>query len=162
MLPLFSLGRSVPWEGRRSGSRQWLKCLRAYSLDLLSSPKGGLSLWRTELVPGFEPVPGHGTRRAARPLDAPDSPARCSRLPSSGFSLSSLSGFYRQLLVGDINCPDQFIDNFDVTEHQRNYPPVQNVKSEKKQALRRDPTVRRHCGGSGPRQRQCGLLCLFS
>lgn len=59
----------------------------------------------------------------------------------TGLFLSPLSRFYRQLLGWDINCPGEFIDNFDVTEHRRNYPHVQNVKFEKNQ-------VQRHCGGS--------------
>lgn len=119
--------------------------------------------WRSRTV---EDRASPWLRTCSRPQDRESSeaaaPARCCRCPSSGLFLSSLSGFYRQLLVWDINCPDEFIDNFDVTEHRRNYPPVQNVKSEKKQLLRRDPTVHRHCGGSGPRHQQCGLLCLFS
>ena len=59
----------------------------------------------------------------------------------TGLFLSPLSRFYRQLLGWDINYPGEFIDNFDVTEHRRNYPHVQNVKFEKNQ-------VQRHCGGS--------------
>lgn len=92
-LRLSLLGRSLPWEGRRPVSRQ-----RIY---LLSCPRGGLGLRRRA---------GPWLRTCFRARDWESSeaaaPARCSRRPSSGFSLSSLSGFYRQLLVGDINCPD--------------------------------------------------------
>lgn len=92
-LRLSLLGRSLPWEGRRPVSRQ-----RIY---LLSCPRGGLGLRRRA---------GSWLRTCFRARDWESSeaaaPARCSRRPSSGFSLSSLSGFYRQLLVGDINCPD--------------------------------------------------------
>lgn len=49
--------------------------------------------------------------------------------------LYALSRFYRQRLVWDINCLGEF-DNFDVTEHWRNYPHVQNVKFEKNQVQR--------------------------
>lgn len=129
---------------------------QGFSLDLLSRPRGeALAREGQSRTLASNLLQTGGSSKAAAPA------LRCKR-PSSGLSLSSLSGFYRQLLVGDINCPDEFIDNFEVTEHRRNYPPVQNVKSEKKQVLRRDPTMRRHCGGSGLRHQQFGLLCLFS
>lgn len=123
-----------------------------FSLDLLSCPRGRPEE-RRPLASNLFQDTGPGEQRGRSPRPMLQTPQL--RL----FLLSSLSGFYRQLLVGDINCPDYFIDNFDVTEHRRNYPPVQNVKSEKKQVLRRDPTVPSHCGGSGPRHQQ---FCLFS
>lgn len=123
-LLLSSLGRSVA----RALGRGCRASLRAFPSTCFPTPEGRPRPRRAEPTP------------ASNPLQAA-APARGCRRPSSGLSLSSLSGFYRQLLVGDINCPDEFIDNFDVTEHRRNYPPAQNVKSEKKQVLRRDPTA---------------------
>lgn len=71
----------------------------------------------------------------------------------TGIFLSPLSRFYRQLLGWDINCPGEFIDNFDVTEHRRNYPQVQNVKFEKNQ-------VQRNCGGSRTAAPTMRLYCV--
>lgn len=79
----------------------------------------------------------HATARCAQ-----DTSARCfgpPETPRDGAAclfLSPLSRFYRQLLVWDINCPGEFIDNFDVTEHRRNYPHGPNVKFEKNQVQR--------------------------
>lgn len=66
------------------------------------------------------------------PLRPPETP----RDGVAGFFLCPLSRFYRQLLVWGINCLGEFIDNFDVTEHRRNCPHVQNVRFEKNQVQR--------------------------
>lgn len=84
-------------------------------------------------------------RRQRASLGRPPPPLRPARDPKghgvTSLFLSPLSPFYRQLLGWDINCPGEFIDNFDVTEHRRNYPHVQNVNFEKSQ-------VQKNCGGS--------------
>lgn len=96
--------------------------------------------------------------------ETPAPSLRPTRDPRDGVTslfLYSLSRFYRQRLVWDINCLGEF-DNFDVTEHWRNYPHVQNVKFEKNQ-VQRLATPRRGETAVGPEwpHGQCDFTVCF-
>lgn len=92
----------------------------------------------------------------------PGPPLRPPKTPRdgvAGFFLCPLSRFYRQLLVWGINCLGEFIDNFDVTEHRRNCPHVQNVKFEKKQVQRlTTPRCGETAVGLERLRRQCDFI----
>ena len=103
---------------------------------------------RARRMPATAAAPRENCRPTLRPTRAP-------RDGVTGLFLYPLSCFYRQRLVWDINCLGEF-DNFDVTEHWRNYPHVQNVKFEKNQ-VQRLATPRRGETAVGPEwaHRQC-------
>lgn len=104
---------------------------------------------RSKRAPGAQGQARAGDSGLRRETAAPPfRPIRDPRDGVTGLLVYALSRFYRQRLVWDINCLGEF-DNFDVTEHWRNYPHVQNVKFEKNQ-VQRLTTPRRRETAVGP------------